>query len=79
LLGPCFLPPPFLGKVFKIDLFDAYSASGTSYVTMINSGSTYLSGGLERADIGQAVCNILEGGNEAFRERARRLRVQLGR
>jgi energy-coupling factor transporter ATP-binding protein EcfA2 len=40
---------------------------------------TYLSGGLERADIRQVVCEILEGGEEAFRERARRLRVQLGR
>jgi energy-coupling factor transporter ATP-binding protein EcfA2 len=38
---------------------------------------TYTSGGLERADIREAVCNILEGGEEAFRERARRLRVSL--
>jgi energy-coupling factor transporter ATP-binding protein EcfA2 len=40
---------------------------------------TYLSGGLERADIRKAVCNILEGGEPAFRERARRLRVRLER
>lgn len=40
---------------------------------------TYVSGGLEDASIRQAVCNILEGGEEAFRERARRLRVRLER
>ena len=40
---------------------------------------TYLSGGLERPDIRQAVCEILEGGEHAFRERARRLRVRLDR
>lgn len=40
---------------------------------------TYTSGGLERAEIRRAVCDILEGGDEAFRERARRLRVRLDR
>jgi putative AbiEii toxin of type IV toxin-antitoxin system/AAA domain-containing protein len=40
---------------------------------------SYLSGGLERAEIRQAVCDILEGGEVAFRERARRLRVRLKR
>jgi hypothetical protein len=40
---------------------------------------TYLSGGLENAAIRQEVCNILEGGDIAFRERARRLRVRLKR
>jgi energy-coupling factor transporter ATP-binding protein EcfA2 len=40
---------------------------------------TYVSGGLERAEIRRAVCDILEGGDEAFRERARRLRVRLDR
>ena len=40
---------------------------------------TYRSGGLENAEIRKAVCNILEGGEEAFRERARRLRVRLDR
>lgn len=40
---------------------------------------TYTSGGLENADIRKAVCDILEGGVEAFRERARRLRVRLER
>lgn len=39
----------------------------------------YLSGGLERAGIRQAVCDILEDGEAAFRERARRLRVRLER
>jgi energy-coupling factor transporter ATP-binding protein EcfA2 len=35
---------------------------------------SYMAGGLEDAQIREAVCNILEGGEEAFRERARRLR-----
>lgn len=40
---------------------------------------TYRSGGLESAEIRKAVCDILEGGEDAFRERARRLRVRLER
>ncbi|GBQ64620.1 hypothetical protein AA103196_0921 [Ameyamaea chiangmaiensis NBRC 103196] len=40
---------------------------------------TYRAGGLENAEIRKAVCDILEGGEEAFRERARRLRVRLDR
>jgi hypothetical protein len=39
----------------------------------------YTAGGLEDSGIRKEVCNILEGGEEAFRERARRLRVRLGR
>lgn len=39
----------------------------------------YTSGGLENAIIRKSVCDILEGGEEAFRERARRLRVRLDR
>ncbi len=37
---------------------------------------TYTSGGLENAEIRKTVCDILEGGEAAFRERARRLRVK---
>ena len=37
----------------------------------------YVSGGLEDQSIRGLVCDILEGGEEAFRERARRLRVVL--
>jgi hypothetical protein len=37
---------------------------------------TYQSGGLENAEIRKAVCDILEGGEGAFQERARRLRVR---
>lgn len=37
----------------------------------------YVSGGLENPDIRRQVCEILEGGEDAFRERARRLRVRL--
>jgi len=40
---------------------------------------SYKAGGLENASIRKAVCDILEGGEQAFRERARRLRVRLDR
>lgn len=40
---------------------------------------SYVAGGLENAAIRKAVCDILEGGEAAFRERARRLRVHLER
>lgn len=40
---------------------------------------SYRSGGLENAEIRNAVCEILEGGEVAFQERARRLRVRLER
>ena len=40
---------------------------------------SYVAGGLEDAAIRKAVCDILEGGEAAFRERARRLRVRLER
>ena len=39
----------------------------------------YQAGGLDNAGIRKAVCDILEGGETAFRERARRLRVRLER
>ena len=40
---------------------------------------TYQAGGLDNAAIRRAVCEILEGGELAFQERARRLRVRLER
>lgn len=40
---------------------------------------TYRAGGLENTFIRKAVCDILEGGEAAFRDRARRLRVRLER
>lgn len=40
---------------------------------------TYISGGMEDAVMRQQVCDILEGGEDAFKERARRLRVRLER
>ncbi len=40
---------------------------------------TYITGGLENASIRKEVCDILEGGEGAFQERARRLRVRLER
>ena len=36
---------------------------------------TYKSGGLDEASIREIVCDTLEGGEEAFRDRARRLRI----
>lgn len=40
---------------------------------------TYQAGGLDNAGVRTAVCEILEGGELAFQERARRLRVRLER
>jgi len=40
---------------------------------------TYVAGGLENVGVRKAVCEILEGGETAFQERARRLRVRLDR
>jgi predicted ATPase len=40
---------------------------------------SYIAGGLEDRKIRQNVCEILEGGERAFRDRARRLRVHLPR
>lgn len=40
---------------------------------------SYVAGGLEDVSIRNAVCGILEGGETAFRERARRLHVRLER
>jgi len=37
----------------------------------------YQSGGLENPEIRQSVCEVLEGGAEAFRQRARRLGLDL--
>lgn len=37
---------------------------------------SYQTGSLENEDIRKQVCRILEGGEDAFRERARRLRIQ---
>lgn len=42
-------------------------------------GISYMAGGLEDAAIRERVCEILEGGEHAFRERARRLRVRFKR
>lgn len=38
---------------------------------------SYVSGGLENPEIRAAVCDILEGGEQAFAERAQRLRVEI--
>ncbi|UFW40513.1 ATP-binding protein [Bradyrhizobium sp. WSM471] len=40
---------------------------------------TYYAGGLEEESMRRIVCDILEGGDRAFRDRARRLRIGLNR
>lgn len=40
---------------------------------------SYVSGGLDQKAVREQVCDILEGGEEAFKQRARRLRVALER
>ncbi len=40
---------------------------------------SYRSGGLENSEVRKTLCDILEGGEGAFQERARRLRVRLER
>lgn len=40
---------------------------------------SYTSGGLEQNYVRRAVCEVLEGGEAAFKERARRLRITLSR
>lgn len=40
---------------------------------------SYRSGGLENAEIRKEVCKILEGGEKAFKERARRLRLNISK
>ncbi|PKA99602.1 putative AbiEii toxin of type IV toxin-antitoxin system [Flavobacteriaceae bacterium MAR_2009_75] len=37
----------------------------------------YMSGGLENPEIRKAVCDILEGGKQAFEERSKRLRISI--
>lgn len=54
------------------------AAAGPHFVGALPQIS-YVAGGLEDSHIRKAVCDILEGGEEAFRERARRLRVRLER
>lgn len=54
------------------------ASSGTSSSQSLPE-ITYTSGGLEEDHIRRAVCDILEGGADAFKDRARRLRVRLNR
>lgn len=58
----------------QIIVADASPSAGSGLPTF-----TYVAGGLEDAGIRKQVCDILEGGETAFKERARRLRVRLDR
>jgi hypothetical protein len=57
---------------------DDYGAVGppSSWVVATDHISLW---GLENAEVRKAVCDILEGGESTFQERARRLRVRLDR
>lgn len=65
--------------VINTDADQIIIASAGSHPTGGLPPISYVAGGLEDADIRKAVCDILEGGEDAFRERARRLRVRLDR
>jgi hypothetical protein len=65
--------------VINTDADQIIIASAGSHPTGGLPPISYVAGGLEDADIRKAVCDILEGGEHAFRERARRLRVRLDR
>ena len=65
--------------VINSDADQIIIASAGSHPTGGLPPITYVGGGLEDASIRKAVCDILEGGEDAFRERARRLRVRLER
>lgn len=58
----------------QVIVADASPSAGAGLPTF-----TYVAGGLENANIRKQVCDILEGGSDAFRARARRLRVRLDR
>jgi hypothetical protein len=58
----------------QIIVADATPSAGAGLPTF-----TYVAGGLEDVGIRKQVCDILEGGEAAFRERARRLRVKFDR
>jgi hypothetical protein len=65
--------------VINTDADQIIIASAGSHPTGGLPPITYVASGLEDANIRKAVCDILEGGEQAFRERARRLRVRLDR
>ena len=65
--------------VVNTDADQVIVANVGPHVTGALPAISYTSGGLENAEIRKAVCDILEGGERAFQERARRLRVSLAR
>jgi len=65
--------------VINTDADQIIIATAGSHPTGGLPSITYIAGGLEDANIRKEVCNILDGGEDAFRERARRLRVRLDR
>ena len=65
--------------VVNADADQVIIASVGPHITGALPPITYVAGGLDDANIRQAVCQTLEGGERAFIERARRLRVKLDR
>jgi len=62
--------------VINTDADQIIIAEADNHVTGELPHITYTSGGLENETIRKSVCDILEGGEHAFKERARRLRVK---
>ena len=65
--------------VINTDADQIIVATVGTYAAGALSPITYTTGGLEDAAIRKSLCDILEGGERAFKERARRLRVRLQR
>lgn len=65
--------------VINTDTDQVIVASAGAHVAGQLPPITYTSGGLEEVEIRKLVCDILEGGEVAFRERAKRLRVRIDR
>ena len=63
--------------VVNTDADQVIIASAGAHVPGGLPNLTYLSGGLENPAVRDEVCEILEGGERAFKERARRLRLVL--
>lgn len=63
--------------VINTDADQIIIAEAGSHVPGQLPSISYLSGGLDEASIRERVCGILEVGDDAFKSRARRLRVSI--
>jgi hypothetical protein len=62
--------------VVNTDADQVIVASATAHMAGRLPAISYVAGGLENIDIRRQVCDVLEGGERAFRERAKRLRLK---